>query len=206
MQWPNGRYSLPQATQPGCPTGWSSGYVHQDNEDSRNANVWSPSDLHVLMRIDLGTDYTTHYCSKTSYGGSGPSHWPSGRYCIARYGGSCPSGFSNGKIVWDDEDDNNVNSRQGSIPDGEYDTNTRIHYCCRSDGSTSVGMRLPTSQPFILYRYGGTCQQVRGMTVKQLHVHFDDEDSNGNDNSCSGSHPDDSSCDRDHDLYFCYYS
>lgn len=30
------------------------------------------------------------YCTKTTYSGSG--YWPNGNYCIARYGGSCPTG------------------------------------------------------------------------------------------------------------------
>ena len=157
------------------------------------------------MRMDLGPDYRTYYCTKTSNGSSGLSYWPRGHYCIARYGGSCPSRFSSGSIYWDDEDSSNDNSKQDPLPDGVYNGDTRVYYCCRSDGSTSTGIELPTSQPFILYRYGGTCQTVRGMTVRQLRVHFDDENS-ANANQCSGTYPDDSSCDRDHDIYFCYYN
>ena len=161
------------------------------------------------MRMGLGEDYSTFYCTKVTESRFGPNSgtlaWPRGTYCIARYGGSCPSGFSTGMKVWDDEDDRNANSKQDPLPDGVYDTNTRIHYCCRSDSPTWLGMRLPTSQPFVLYRHGGNCQTVRGMTVRQLFVHFDDEDSS-NDNSCSGSNPDDSDCDRDQGMYFCYYS
>ena len=71
-------------------------------------------------------------------------------------------------------------------------------------GSVNVGMVLPTAQPFVLYRYGGTCQTVTGMTVRQLYLHFDDEESSNN--YCSGTHPDDSSCGRNHDLYLCYYN
>ena len=204
MQWPDGRYSLPQATQ-GCPTGWSSGWRYQDNEDNNNANSWNPSDLASYMRMELSGNYRTYYCTKTSIGSSGSSAWPRGKYCIARYGGSCPSGFSSGYIYWDDEDSRNTNSKQDPLPDGYYGSDTRVYYCCRSDGSTSVGMSLPTSQPFVLYRYGGTCQTVSGMTVRELFVYFDDEDSS-NANSCSGSHPEAGSCDSNHDIYFCYYS
>ena len=32
--WPDGRYSLIQATS-GCPTGWSSGFVKQDFENAQ---------------------------------------------------------------------------------------------------------------------------------------------------------------------------
>ena len=157
------------------------------------------------MRIELGGNYKTYYCTKTSSGSTSSSAWPRGSYCIARYGGNCPSGFSSGYKRWDDEDSSNRNSQQDPIPDGSYGSNTLIQYCCRRDGSVSVGMVLPTAQPFVLYRYGGTCQTVTGMTVRQLYLHFDDEDSRNN-NYCSGTHPDDSSCGRNHDLYFCYYS
>ena len=190
----------------GCPSGWYSGWRYQDTEDNNNANFWSPSDLASYnMRMDLGGDYRTYYCTKLITGNSGSSAWPRGHYCIARYSGSCPSGFFAGSKYWDDEDSNNQNSKQDPVPDGDYDSDTRVQYCCRSDGSASVGIELPISQPFILYRFGGTCQTVNGMTVRVLHVHFDDEDSN-NINSCSGNHPDDTSCDGDHDMYFCYYS
>ena len=204
VQWPDGTYSLPETVQ-GCPSGWYSGWRYQDNEDNHNANNWSPSDLTSYIRMDLGSNYKTYYCTKTSTGNIGSSAWPRGYYCIARYGDSCPYGFSTGHKYWDDEDSSNANSKQDPLPDGYYDSNTIIQYCCRSDGSTSVGIELPTSQPFILYRYGGTCQTVNGMTVRQLHVYFDDEDSN-NRNSCSGSYPDDAYCDSNHDMYFCYYS
>jgi CUB/sushi domain-containing protein len=40
-------------------------------------------------------------------------------------------GFSSGYVYWDDEDLNNDNSRGGALPDGTYDKNTRIYYCCR---------------------------------------------------------------------------
>ena len=156
-------------------------------------------------RMNLGPDYRTYYCTRTSTGNTGSPAWPRGHYCIACYGGSCPSGFSSDNIQWDDEDSSNDNAKQGTVPDGFYDIDTNINYCCRSDSSTSIEIELPTSQPFILYRHGGTCQTVRGMTVRQLHVEFDDEDSN-NANEYSGSYPDESSCDPNHDIYFCYYS
>ena len=204
VQWPDGTYSLPETVQ-GCPSGWYSGSRYQDNEDLNNGNSWSPSDLNSYMRMNLGSNFRTYYCTKTSVGNVGSSAWPRGHYCIARYGGTCPTGFLTGHKFWDDEDAFNSNSKQDPVPDGNYGSNTRIQYCCRSDGSTSVGIELPTSQPFILYRYGGTCQTVNGMTVRQFHIHFDDQDFD-NSNSCSGSYPDDSSCDSNHDMYVCYYS
>lgn len=204
VQWPDGTYSLPRTVQ-GCPTGWSTGWRYQDNEDNNNANYWQPSNLNSYMNFDLGTDYRTYYCTKTFSGSMSGSTWPRGRYCIARYGGSCPTGFAGGYIYWDDEDRNNANSLQGPIPDGDYGRNTRVQYCCRNDGNPSQGVRLPTTKAFVLYQFGPTCQVVMGMNYPvQLMVHFDDEDSN-NENSCSGSHPN-GSCGRNNEIYFCYYS
>ena len=105
---------------------------------------------------------------------------------------------------WDDEDSGNINRKHDPVPDGNYDRNTRINFCCRSDGNVNEPMLLPPNKAFALYRYDGTCQKVLGMhNPVQLFVHFDDEDSR-NANSCSGNHPD-GPCNRNHELYFCYY-
>lgn len=40
-------------------------------------------------------------------------------------------GFNSGYITWDDEDINNHNEYGGLLPDGVYDSNTKIYYCCR---------------------------------------------------------------------------
>ncbi|CAG2214849.1 unnamed protein product [Mytilus edulis] len=72
-----------------------------------------------------------YYCTKTTYSGSSDS-WPKGNYCFARKCGSCPSGFCTGFIYWDDEDTSNRNCKYGVLPDGQYDRNTKINYCCRN--------------------------------------------------------------------------
>ena len=59
------------------------------------------------------------------------SEWPSGSYCIFRKGGSCPSGFSEGRRLHDDEDDSNRNSVSGQLPDGIYNGNTQYEFCCK---------------------------------------------------------------------------
>ena len=160
------------------------------------------------MRIVLGHNYKTYYCTKT-FDSSHGFDWPRGKYCIARYGGSCPSRFFDGYIYWEDEDQGNTNSYQNPIPDGSYGRNTLIHYCCRSDGSGSDEVLLPPTEEFILYRYDGVCQKVKGMNDPvQLKIRFDDEDSdpffNENVNSCSGNHPD-CYCGGNHEIYLCYY-
>ena len=41
------------------------------------------------------------------------------------------AGFQSGYIYWDDQDISNHNEAKGSLPDGEYNKNTKIYYCCR---------------------------------------------------------------------------
>ena len=227
--WPDGRYSLIQATS-GCPTGWSSGFVKQDFGTDLFDNVFRWQ--HVIPLYDafvrtyfaqhgiaLGPlqDYfkfefdpnwhvvdtlTTYYCTKTVQGATG-YQWPAGHYCIARYGGSCPDGFFEGSITWDDEDSNNKNSRHPPYPDGDYgSTNTQIYFCCRSDGNADHEIYLPPTQPFGLYRYGGKCLSVKGMNVIDFSMIYG---INNSGDSCSGKHPDDKYCRGPHHLNLCYY-
>lgn len=204
VTWPAGTYTLPQAKS-GCPSGWSSGWRYQDNEDDDNANSYTSTITLYLRFEDTGRNYRTHYCTKTSTDSS-VFEWPKGKYCIGRYGGRCPNDFFDGYIKWDDEDSNNRNSYQTPIPDGVYGRNTEIYFCCRSDGNHNDKVILPPTEAFVLYRYDGACQKVMGMNDPvELKVHFDDEDSN-NSNSCSGKYPDGCGAgSRNHDLYFCYY-
>ncbi|CAC5419765.1 unnamed protein product [Mytilus coruscus] len=197
VSWPSGRYSFPKS-QSGCPLGWAEGCRYQDNEDTHNVN-----DVSYNHHFDgiFGRNTKLCYCTKTTYGGSGS--WPRGNYCIARKGGSCPSGFRTGSIYWDDEDHANANSKNGVLPDGTYNRNTRIYFCCRSDGSVYSRIRLPTSEPFYLYQYTSSiCQRVRGMSVREEFVKTDDEDSHNN-SADSGSHPKKTDTTR---VHYCYYS
>ena len=205
LQWPSGSYSysLPQAKDR-CPAGgWSSGWIYQDNEDNNNANSCDPPNVNDYLRIGIGNNFKTYYCTKKATFYNNGFTWPKGSYCIARCGGSCPSGFSSGSIYWDDEDNNNDND-VSNPPDGKYNQNTKVYYCCRADGSANSEIMLPPTKDFILYRYNGVCQKVKCMDTTELKIHFDDEDRR-NDNSCSGAHPD-CSCSRDQDIYMCHYN
>jgi len=53
-----------------------------------------------------------------------------------------------------------VNADIGEVPDGVYNRNTKIFFCCRSDGPTDLPIVLPTSVPFYLLKFGGHCQKV----------------------------------------------
>jgi hypothetical protein len=198
--WPRGTYSLPKAAS-GCSPGFSSGCVFQDNEDSGNENRFSNTQY---LSGQFNRNIRMCYCTRTSSRGS--TSWPRGRYCIAKKG-SCPRGFRTGELYWDDEDSGNINAITGVVPDGIYNRDTRIRYCCRGDGSSSTAMRLPTSNPFVLYQFQSRgCQRVAGMRYHEISITFDDED-NRNANSCSGSRPYDPGCPgRNHHLYLCYYT
>ncbi|OPL21662.1 hypothetical protein AM593_03994, partial [Mytilus galloprovincialis] len=185
VSWPTGSFSLPKPKS-GCPSGWDEGYRFQDNEDNSNNNRVTLGSTHHFYGI-FGVNTKMYYCTKTTYSGSSDS-WPKGNYCFARKGGSCPSGFCTGFIYWDDEDTANRNYKSGVLPDGQYDSNTKINYCCRSDGYAYSYINLPTSKPFYLYKYKSACQRVRGMTVRQESVTMDDEDVR-NESSDGGCHP-----------------
>ena len=201
QQWPDGTYALPMP-QEGCLKHWKYGNSKQDTENRRNKNRKSTG-IEKKMRVYVGRDNIIfHYCVKTFQGNSG-FRWPKGTYCIAKKG-SCPSRFRSGSIFWDDEDHRNKNRIWGTLPDGRYDRNTEVQYCCRRDGSPHKPILLPKRKPFILYRYRGRCQRVKGMRYQQLYIKWDDQNHH-NDDHCRGHHPD-ATCRKDQRLSFCYYS
>ena len=115
----------------------------------------------------------------------------------------CQAGFNQGWINWDDEDDNNGNSRSGTLPDGQYSEDTKIEYCCRKDGFATNEIILPTDSPFVMFKAGYQCQHVKGMNVTEEYFRFDTED-DGTKNQSGGSIPFGEVND-DVILYYCYY-
>ncbi|XP_078678845.1 uncharacterized protein LOC144914622 [Branchiostoma floridae x Branchiostoma belcheri] len=214
-KWPTGTYGLPM-TNTGCPANtqvaWYTGHRNQDAEDSAGLNSWSTglhfptntySEGHTIPTY-AGGHMVQNFCMKTSiYEGSGS--WPRGRYCIFKYR-TCPSGFQSGYVYWDDEDPpGNHNTVSGTRPDGVYDINTKIYYCCRSDGFTLNPIILPAHRPFYLFRHSSSrCQRVQNMQVTQEYFLWDDENYNNQDTTW-GSHPDDTGDGRNHKLWYCYY-
>ena len=109
----------------------------------------------------------TQFCTKTDTTHDYGIIWPKGSYCIGKKG-SCPGGFAHGWIRWDDEDKRNRNSFSGILPDGVYNKNTRVDFCCRNDGFPTNLIILPMDKPFYLYRLcRDGCQRVRGMHYHQ---------------------------------------
>lgn len=125
-----------------------------------------------------------------------------GKYCIYKKG-SCPTGFQNGYITWDDEDWFNKNNKGGILPDGVYGSNTKIYYCCRTDGNKVEPIELPTIKPFFLVAYGSaSCQQVMWAQASSEWIRFDTEE---DDDGYGGAYPYGAGM-NDHTVYYCYYS
>ncbi|XP_019642892.1 PREDICTED: uncharacterized protein LOC109484111 [Branchiostoma belcheri] len=202
-EWPVGTYGLPQ-TNTGCPEAagvtWRLGWRYHDTEDDDSNNHWS-SGLHFPSGYWRNNMYQK-FCMKTSYW-EGSGTWPAGNYCIFKKGG-CPSGFQSGEVFWDDEDSRNANRAGGERPDGQYDLDTLIQYCCRNDGSTYNYISLPAARPFYLFRYGSRCQNVDKMNVWDEYFRWDDEDDDNTDR-VGGAHPYDSGGGANHKLHYCYY-
>ena len=94
----------------------------------------------------------------------------------------------------------------GILPDGEYDRNTKIFFCCRSDAPSNKPMLMPTHDPFVLYRHTGHCQKVQGMTVQEDYIEWINEGVRNKDEA-SGAFPDNySGKKRRHRLHYCHYS
>lgn len=87
--------------------------------------------------------------------------WPSGKYCVYKKGGVCPDGLKSGFVYWDDENRDNKNFFDGTLPEGSYTEKTKISFCCSSAGNVEAEIILPTEKPFYLFPYGSsTCQTV----------------------------------------------
>ena len=156
------------------------------SEENRTAgrSLWRP-----LFRI-----YALFFSSLVTY---------SGQYCIFKKG-NCPKGFQEGYIFWDDENNKNINKKGGTLPDGVYDRDTLIYYCCSVDGDKLRPVPLPVISPFYLKPFNTSeCQRVAGAIATKEFMRFDNEDS-GNKDGQNGSHPYGAGK-ANHMLSYCYY-
>lgn len=207
LDWPAGTFSFPKP-KAGCPPGFDEGCIFQNNDKtpSENINQYNPGNIGELLDGYFGHDLQLCYCTEQQAFSTVP-FWPEGTYCLARKG-SCPVGFEEGSIYWDDANHFvNFNNVSGVIPDGTYDTNTEIQYCCRMDGFRVDAMPLPTTHDFVLYPFDSrTCQRVQGMTVRELRIRTDDDDEFNHDR-CTDMHPFDVNCNGpDHRVSLCHYT
>ena len=53
------------------------------------------------------------------------------------------------------------NSREGVLPEGLFNEDTKIFFCCSTTGSASQEITLPNKAPFLLFAYDSIlCQKV----------------------------------------------
>ncbi|XP_027039822.1 uncharacterized protein LOC113668146 [Pocillopora damicornis] len=204
LTWPLGKYGLPMAKS-GCPNGgfWHTGWRYHDTEDKDPSNYWSnPYDLagHVGK-----SNMEQKFCMKIRFRTSTYNlPWPKGKYCIFKKE-YCPADFEEAYVRWDDEDDNNNNKRGGTLPKGYYNGNTRIEYCCRTDGDATEAIRLPTGSPFVLIKANThLCQEVDGMTHRSEYFAWDTEDKDPQAN-IHGPINAELGANRNIKVHYCYY-
>ena len=126
-----------------------------------------------------------------------------GSYCIYK-NGVCPKNMTTGWVKWDDENFLNQNSIGKFRPDGSYDKDTMIRYCCQTDGHWYDSIELPISQPFYLLTSSSTdtpkCQIMKWAFSYLEYIVFDTEDTaNGDDQGGEHLFLDGEK------LFYCYY-
>ena len=117
--------------------------------------------------------------------------------------------MKSGYVFWDDEDLNNINDKGGTLPDGEYDIyryvkNTKIYFCCRTDGNKNDPILLPSKSPFFLLAYKSEkCQMVKWAIASVEWIYYNTEHLNNDDHGVEAypyeagkKHP---------TIYYCYY-
>ena len=130
-----------------------------------------------------------------------------GQYCVYKKG-ECPVGLTSGFVYWDDDDDDNghenLNNRRGTLPDGYYGINTKIYFCCKTDGNKNDAVLLPTKSPFYLLAYNSTkCQMVKWAVATAEWIYYDTEDYHNVDGR-EGAFPHEAG--KQHPtIYYCYY-
>ncbi|GFO21129.1 Apextrin-like protein 2 [Plakobranchus ocellatus] len=206
--WPRGSYALPQPKS-GCPSSAMAAFVpgyrrHHTESNSRNkdqvseGNHLQPS---VLERQSSQNYVYQRFCVKNDRLSPGPV-WPAGTYCINKME-ECPLFFEEGSIKWTDQGKGGESTTSGAVPNGQYtEASTRLFYCCRKDAAVDEPADLPRAQPFYLYRFGGKCQQVNGMSVTEEFIRFDTVNVNNSDEAVD-PHPDGEI--NDVVLHLCYY-
>ena len=126
-----------------------------------------------------------------------------GQYCIYKKE-RCPEGLNYGFVYWDDDNFWNKNSKTGTLPDGVYNRNTKIEFCCRTDGNKNKPVVLPTSRPFFLLAYKlPRCQMVKWAVSSLEWIYYDTEDLLNNDDR-GGRYPYDAATSHP-TIYYCYY-
>lgn len=113
--------------------------------------------------------------------------------------------MKSGSIAWDDEDDGNRNQEDGVLPDGEFNGNTKIFYCCQVQGQWYNSIELPVDHPFYLLPYSSNnCQRVKWALSTLEYIIYDTEDYRNTDRF-SGEHVFTNQVRSLPEIYYCYY-
>jgi len=178
IKWPAGTYGMPKP-KTGCPTAdgfqWMTGSRSQDTNGDESKNRKSAS-FHLDAVVDK-KKVERSFCLKTSTAkDENRTIWPSGQYCIYKKG-NCSVNLNYGFVFWDDDDTlANMNSESGTLPDGEYGTDTEIDFCCSTDGNKDKPVVLPTKEPFYLLAYKlPRCQMVKWAVSTLEWIYYDTE-------------------------------
>ena len=194
----------------GCPEAngftWYTGHRTEELENDHNRNNHS-SGGHLKTNVGK-PDITRYFCVKnTTETDEDRPKWPDGKYCIYKKGFFCPQGFHEGYVLWDDNNakhGSNRNSKTGELPEGLYNQDTLIYFCCKTTGSVAKRVSLPVNKPFYLLAFeSSTCQEVQGTVYSLEYVVFDTENTNNRD---SRVYPYPFAANlREPTIYYCHY-
>lgn len=159
-EWPEGHFALLRP-KVGCPhdmafagkNTWFVEILTASLLNSKNEVEWSVSGgssngLSVLSFCEASGAFNTNM-------------WPDGSYCINQYTRFCPQGFQAGRVSFQMVDLSIYFESNTAITI----SSNSLDFCCRTSSSLGLPIVLPTHSPFLLYRYGGSCQVVRDMSV-----------------------------------------
>ena len=204
-QWPRGFYALLQP-KTGCPVDLAFfGGTHKFHKIHTEGGDYHTSALarHVAFKSDSNYFITLEFCEVTKQFNT--ESWPQGSFCVHKQiHKSCPAGFTKGYVKFDSKDGSAaVAEARNNVADELH--NPQLYFCCQDSGPASVPIQLPTSSPFLLYRHGGVCQAVQGMSVSEEYLKVDTENDSNYD-SVSDSHPDVEMGDSTIKFHLCYYT
>ena len=171
-----------------CPTAngfsWKTGQIYQDLEDDNNQTTASPN---THLQAVVSNDVLQFFCIKAddlTAIEKNRKQWPKGQYCIYKKGSNCPAGMLSGSVLWDDENGvngKNKNSNFGVLPEGVYNQDTKIFFCCHITGSYDSPIELPSDKPFFLIPFRAHCQEVLNTVHTLEYIVYDTEDNNNHD-------------------------
>ncbi|GFR96298.1 metalloendopeptidase [Elysia marginata] len=161
IAFPGGKYAIP-AHSTGCP---DDSFVLGSRTQINEGGNYKTSPFNLGFDVS-GNKVEQKFCIHDSP----PTEkaWPGANLCLYRRGGECPDGFTEGFVQYNDlPTEVSPNTKSGELPDGVFDDNTKLEYCCANTGFSRDKLHLPSRKPFVLIkRRGKDCQKVQGMHIE----------------------------------------